>query len=140
MERRWLVSDQIRQIEEARLERNPLPIQTGSRPGRTGSRFQGEGRRKNASTPILIRRLRTLSPLPIDRVKAAPTQLAASFIARANRQDNSFPSAHHHLAGRMAARPTDRLGPARIRRGRRDRAKSRCACLTWSRNLYNSEN
>jgi len=107
--RRYLARQARALIEFAKSTTNP---KTGSRPGRTGSRFQGEGRRKNASTPILIRRLRTLSPLPIDRVKAAPPQLAASFIARANRQDNSFPSAHHHLAGRMPASPTDRLGPA----------------------------
>jgi hypothetical protein len=49
-------------------------------------------------------------------------------------------SAHQHLAGRMPASPTDRLGPARIRRGRHDRTKNRCACLTWSRNLFNSDN
>jgi hypothetical protein len=48
------------------------------------------------------------------------------------------PSAHQ--AGPMPASPTDRLGPARIRRGRRDRANNRCACLTWSRNLFNSDN
>jgi len=33
----------------------------------------------------------------------------------------------------------DWLGPACIRRGRRDRA-NRSACLTWSRNLFNSDN